>query len=380
MIGTLGWAAVRFIPAIEDTYLRVAAWVIYGFVQGLICTGLWILGHEAGHGAFSKYSLLNDVVGFFTHSSLMVPYYSWKFSHHRHHMFTGHMEKDMAFVPKKQSDYEQRQPLFDMEYLEDTPVYQAITLIFHQLFAWVFYLFFNISAGSASQQKPTSSLFNRSHFDPTSAVFRRSEAPFIVLSDIGLLMTFSALYWLSGVVGTSTVVLLYLQPYVWVHHWLSKLHPPHLFMFLHFRFSANSCPKSPSPTSTTLTLMFPISRLSTGPLSRVPWPLLIVILVSSAVICSTASLSTMSFTIYSREYLTITNLLAITCSYQILFSRIPFYYAEEATDALKPVLGELYHRDDRSFLGQLWSNFTQCKFVAADESVPGALKWVQKSK
>lgn len=323
MIGTLGWAAVRFIPAIEDTYLRVAAWVIYGFVQGLICTGLWILGHEAGHGAFSKYSLLNDVVGFFTHSSLMVPYYSWKFSHHRHHMFTGHMEKDMAFVPKTQSDYERRQPLFDMEYLEDTPVYQAITLVFHQLFAWVFYLFFNISAGSGSQQKPTSSLFNRSHFDPTSAVFRRSEAPFIVLSDIGLLMTFSALYWLSGVVGTSTVVLLYLQPYVWVHHWLSKLHSPHVFMFSFGLFcilcsSANDCPKSPSPTSTTLTLMFPISRLSTGPLSRAPWPPLIVILVSSAVICSTASLSTMSFTICSREYLTITNRLAIACSYQML--------------------------------------------------------------
>ena len=64
----------------------------------------------------------------------------------------------------------------------------------------------------------------------------------------------------------------------------------------------------------------------------------------------------------------------------IYYSRIPFYYAEEATEALKPILGDLYHRDDRSFIGQLWSNFTQCKFVDVDESVPGALKWVQKAK
>lgn len=62
------------------------------------------------------------------------------------------------------------------------------------------------------------------------------------------------------------------------------------------------------------------------------------------------------------------------------FSRIPFYHAEEATFAIKPILGDLYHRDERSFMGQLWSNFTQCKYVEADESSPGALKWVQKTR
>ncbi|KAJ6784579.1 hypothetical protein PWT90_09626 [Aphanocladium album] len=337
LIGTLGWAAVRYIPSIEDATLRAAAWIAYGFVQGLICTGLWILGHEAGHGAFSKYSLLNDIVGFFTHSSLMVPYYSWKFSHHRHHMFTGHMEKDMAFVPKTQKDYEQRQPLIDTEYLEDTPVYQAVSLIFHQLFGWVFYLLFNISAGSDSQQKPTSSFLGRSHFDPTSAVFRRSEAPFIVLSDIGLIMMFSALYMLSGVVGTQTVVLLYLQPYVWVHHWLiaiTYLHHTHVdvphFEAEHWTFVKGAL------ATVDRDFGFVGRHLFHG-------------IIEHHVV-------------------------------HHLFPRIPFYYAEEATEALKPVLGDLYHRDDRSFLGQLWSNFTQCKFVAADESVPGALKWVQKSK
>ncbi|KAK8146862.1 hypothetical protein G3M48_002492 [Beauveria asiatica] len=305
LIGTLGWAAAHYIPSIDDAALRATAWILYGFSQGLICTGLWILGHEAGHGAFSKHPLLNDVAGFLTHSSLMVPYYSWKFSHHRHHKFTGHMEKDMAFVPKTRADYEARLSFFNMEFLEDTPVFQAISLISHQLFGWIFYLLFNVSAGCDSQQKPTSSLLGRSHFDPNSAVFRPSEAPYIALSDVGLGLMFLALYKLSGVIDV---------PHFEAEHW----------------------------------------TFVKGALATVD----------------------RDFGFIGRH------LFHGIIEHHVvhhLFPRIPFYYAEEATDALKPVLGDLYHRDDRSFLGQLWSNFTQCKYVAADESVPGALKWAQKS-
>lgn len=61
-------------------------------------------------------------------------------------------------------------------------------------------------------------------------------------------------------------------------------------------------------------------------------------------------------------------------------SRIPFYYAEEATEAIKPVVGDLYRRDDRSFLGQLWTNFSKCKYVVPDETTPGALKWAEPTR
>jgi omega-6 fatty acid desaturase (delta-12 desaturase) len=221
MAGSLGWAAVTYIPTIPDSTVRAIAWVVYGFVQGLICTGLWIIGHEAGHGSFSKHARLNDVVGFLSHSALSVPYFSWKFSHHRHHMYTGHMEKDMVFVPKTQAQH-QNKSFFQIEFLEDTPAYQLLTLVLHQVFGWPFYLFLNISAGSNSLQKQSSSLLSRSHFDPRSAVFRRSEAPFILLSDIGICITMFAVYKLSTVVGVSTALLAYVQPWFWVHHWLSK--------------------------------------------------------------------------------------------------------------------------------------------------------------
>ncbi len=58
--------------------------------------------------------------------------------------------------------------------------------------------------------------------------------------------------------------------------------------------------------------------------------------------------------------------------------RIPFYKASEATAAIRPLLGDLYHREERSFLGQLWSSFTQCKYVEADPAVPGALRWAEQ--
>lgn len=220
MAGSLGWAAVTYIPSIPDATLRAAAWILYGFLQGLVCTGIWILGHECGHGAFSKHQRFNDVVGWFAHSSLMVPYFSWKFSHHRHHRFTGHMEKDMAFVPRTRADYV-KQTLLNLEFLEDTPGYQLAQLVSHQLFGWTTYLLLNVSAGRGSLQRDASR-FRRSHFDPTSAVFRSSEAPFIALSDIGLGITAFLLYKLSGIVGVQNTILLYVPAWFWVHHWLSK--------------------------------------------------------------------------------------------------------------------------------------------------------------
>lgn len=79
-------------------------------------------------------------------------------------------------------------------------------------------------------------------------------------------------------------------------------------------------------------------------------------------------------TTFSRE-LTCLPHLSMELSLTRNYSRIPFYKAEEATEAIRPKLGKLYHRDDRSFLGQLWSVFTTCKYVEKDPNVPGAMRW-----
>lgn len=219
----LGWAALTYIPQIQDFYWRSAVWIAYGYVQGLICVGIWILGHECGHGAFSTHRRFNDLVGWVLHSSLLVPYFSWKYSHHRHHNYTGHMEKDMAFVPKTVEDRAQKRLAnfyMDSEMFEDTPIFQATKLFFHQLAGWQTYLLVNATAGKGSLQRENPAWYRVSHFEPTSAVFRPGEALFIALSDLGLGLVGTALYLASTHLGWQTVALLYIVPYLWVHHWL----------------------------------------------------------------------------------------------------------------------------------------------------------------
>lgn len=225
LIFSLGYAALTYIPQMDNVWLRTGAWIAYGYLQGLFCTGLWILAHECGHGAFSLHQTFNDVVGWAAHSFLMVPYFSWKFSHHRHHRFTGHMEKDMAFVPQLKEDREKPRLAnlwMDAELFEDVPIVQLAKLVAHQLAGWQMYLLFNVSAGPKSKQRQDGSWTRVSHFEPTSAVFRPSEAVYIAISDVGLAITAYGLYLAAQSVGWQTVCLMYLVPYMWVHHWLGK--------------------------------------------------------------------------------------------------------------------------------------------------------------
>ncbi|KAK1751276.1 fatty acid desaturase-domain-containing protein [Echria macrotheca] len=334
LITALGYAGLTYIPLLESTPVRWAAWIAYGYLQGLLCTGLWILAHECGHGAFSSHRLLNDIVGWTAHSALLVPYFSWKFSHHRHHRFTGHMEKDMAFVPQRKEDRARPRLAnlyMDADLFEDVPIVQLAKLIAHQLAGWQMYLLFNVSAGQKSKQREGGWL-RVSHFEPTSAVFRPGEAVFIFLSDLGLAIGSYLLYRAAGVVGWQTVFLLYGVPYFWVHHWLvaiTYLHHNHPDVH---HFDADNW------------------TFVKGALATVD----------------------RDFGFVGRHLF---HGIIDTHVVHHLFPRIPFYYAEEATEAIKPVVGDLYHRESRSFIGQLWETFTTCKYVEEDPAMPGVLKW-----
>lgn len=62
------------------------------------------MGHECGHGAFSDSELVNDIVGLFLHSSVGVPYFSWKYSHAKHHKYTNHILHGESHVPALKED------------------------------------------------------------------------------------------------------------------------------------------------------------------------------------------------------------------------------------------------------------------------------------
>ncbi len=53
-----------------------------------------------------------------------------------------------------------------------------------------------------------------------------------------------------------------------------------------------------------------------------------------------------------------------------LFPKIPHYHAQEATDAIRPLLGKYYHQDNGPWYGALYENFRDCRWVETDANVP----------
>jgi hypothetical protein len=59
-------------------YQQTLASILYFNIAGFLMWCIFITGHDCGHGTFSDNELLNDVVGHFSHGSIMVPFYSWQ--------------------------------------------------------------------------------------------------------------------------------------------------------------------------------------------------------------------------------------------------------------------------------------------------------------
>jgi len=84
--------------------LRAVLALLYWAVQGTFFTAVFVIGHDCGHGSFSDYPLLNDVVGTIMHAFLWCPYYMWKLSHRCHHRNNANFDKDEVFYPVKKSE------------------------------------------------------------------------------------------------------------------------------------------------------------------------------------------------------------------------------------------------------------------------------------
>ena len=212
--------------------LRVVLWAAYTFVQGLFGTGLWVLAHECGHQSFSPSKTLNDTVGWVLHSALLVPYFSWKISHGKHHKATGHMERDMVFMPRTREAHASKMGylMHEMhELLEDAPLYTTTLLVGQQLFGWPWYLVTNVT-GHNHHHKQTEGKgigrkngdFSVNHFDPKSPLYEKKDEHLILLSDLGLLITASVLFVLGRTFGWTNLLVWYFLPYLWVNHWLGK--------------------------------------------------------------------------------------------------------------------------------------------------------------
>lgn len=219
---------------------RVALWGLYTFLQGLFGTGLWVIGHECGHQAFSTSKTINDATGFVLHSALLVPFFSWKLSHSAHHKATGNMERDMVFVPRTREAHATRLGRLAhelAELTEETPLYTLLNLVGQQLIGWQNYLLTNVTGHNNHENQregrgkgKKNGLFTGvNHFNPSSPLYDERHFNLILLSDLGILMAGTALYYLGKTYGWANLAVWYFVPYFWVHHWLGEFPLPPFF-------------------------------------------------------------------------------------------------------------------------------------------------------
>ncbi|KAH6584584.1 hypothetical protein BASA50_009368 [Batrachochytrium salamandrivorans] len=307
-------------------WYQIAAWPAYWFAQGVVCTGLWVIAHECGHGAFSPSTTINNITGFILHSALLVPYFSWKYTHSKHHKATGHMTKDQVFVPAVRSEIEASMSTTDLKRIhqlhhsgeeDEHPLSEMapIVLLFEiarmLLFGWPTYLLANMS-GQNHTGWP-------SHFNPVAQIFDPKHYIGVIMSCGGVLATIAGLTVLGQIYGSLNMLFYYVIPYLFVNFWLVTI-----------TFLQHTDPVVPH-------------------YRHAEWDFL------------RGALSTVD-----RDYGLLNYFhhhIGDTHVAHHLFSTMPHYHAQEATEALKKVIGKYYLYDNTPIFEAMYRSQMTCRFV-----------------
>jgi len=294
--------------------VAVIVWPVFWYLQGTFMTGLWVLAHECGHQAFSASKAVNNTVGLVLHSALLVPYHSWRISHANHHKNTCSMEDDEVFVPAVRSCDDKVVKKESESVMHDAPIVQLFDIANMLLFGWPLYLTLNIAGPAKHADKPNS------HFNPRSALFKPSQVLDVIISDAGLLVAIGVIVY-CGIRHSWTAVLFhYFIPYLVVNSYLV------LITFL--QHTATYIPHYRQAEFTWLR----------GALSTVDRS-------------------------FGAPINSIIHHIADTHVAHHLFHTMPFYHAEEATEAIKDVLGPYYLKDDTPILDSVLHSWAHCRFV-----------------
>eukprot|EP00921_Rhytidocystis_pertsovi_P010034 GHVQ01016083.1.p1 GENE.GHVQ01016083.1~~GHVQ01016083.1.p1 ORF type:complete len:659 (+),score=92.37 GHVQ01016083.1:176-2152(+) len=129
-------------------FIDFPLWLTYAVIQGTFATGVWVVGHECGHGAFSPWPLVNDAVGYVVHIALLVPYHSWKYSHNKHHQYTNHLTWGETHVPGLLSEMGESVGRFAhvRKWLGDD-AFAACEAVAHLIAGWPMYVLTNATGG-----------------------------------------------------------------------------------------------------------------------------------------------------------------------------------------------------------------------------------------
>lgn len=300
-IGAIFYAAtyIQYLPQ----QLQAAAWVVYWIVQGSFMTGLWVLGHECGHQAFSPWEFVNDSVGIIIHTLLLVPYHAWKITHGKHHGNTNDMDNDEVFVPAEAHEVSSHEV--------PSVVKSAVQIVIMFTLGWPGYLLFNV-AGPAKFR-------GESHFNPFSKLFSDRQRFAVFITDVVFGVVCYGLYRAVQTWGASAVLAYYGIPYLVNNFWLV------LITYLQH------------------------TDVNVPHFAGKDWNWL------RGALCTVDR----DFGILNIIFHHISD--THVCHH--LFSKIPHYHAQEATAALRPVLGKYHLKDDTPIAVALWRAFRNCLYV-----------------
>jgi len=316
----MAWMLVLRLNAYFTNPLALSVlWLVYWFYNGTTMTGLWVLAHECGHGAFSASELVNECVGFVVHSFLTVPYHAWQMSHAKHHNKTNHMTQDEVWTPhvKKAGKEGEEQ----VEALGDTGTIAEILLV--TAIGWYMYLSVNATGPPSKNGEVIS------HYNPYASIF--PDAAHKIYTSLMGLALFGALYvYLSVTFGWTIIFLLYV-PCMMVTN----------FYLVTITYLQHSDLDVPHYTPNEWTFL-------------------------------RGALATKDRTLgWFLDHKTHKIVSTHVCHH--LFSKIPFYNADEATAALIPALGEYYCADkETNFLVALFRTTQTCRAVTPDAPVVNA--------
>jgi len=308
IIAVLGYLSSWIGNPALPSWSSYVLWPAYWYAQGAVFTGVWVLAHECGHQSFSESEFANNLFGTICHSLLLVPYHSWRITHGKHHSNTGSCENDEVFAPATRSDWA-------CEMLRETPIAQAWGIFIMLTVGWMpGYLVFNATGPSKYRGK------NANHFSPTAVFFKPDEYWLIVQTDIAFFSAVALLTYCIATFGFASVAFYYLIPYaICNYHLVLITYLQHTDVFMpHFR--------------------------------GVEWNWL------RGALC-TVDRSFGPLLDHTFHHITDTHVL------HHLFSKMPFYHAQEATEAIKTVLGPYYLKDETPILKALYRSYSQCLFV-----------------
>jgi omega-6 fatty acid desaturase (delta-12 desaturase) len=306
-------------------------WNIYAFWQGTALTGLWVIAHECGHGAFSSSKTLNDIVGYVLHTALLVPYFAWQFSHKKHHIRTNHLLDGETHVPSSAKGFGVRPEgkLTGMAALADAvgdEAFAGLQVVGHLLVGWPLYLLKNDTGGRRNADGTRKSGKDvLDHFRPSSKLFPERMQMKAALGTAGIFVVLAVLGWASTVYGVWAVANFYIFPYLWVNAWL--------VLYTWLQHTHLDVPHYDDAEWSWI-------RGALGTVDR-PYGI---------------------FDWFHHK-------IGSTHVVHHLFSEIPWYHADEATIHVRNRLGPLHNYDARPWYQAMWQTARDCHFVESLEGV-----------